>query len=103
MKFNDVISGICKTLDLKRIASAHVVDYQNLSDDELRRALLKVKPQYLHNETISNALDKAFFFEALFVIEIDPLDDPVVGYLDLYILVPQYSGAGGRLELQPRI
>ena len=63
MKFNDVVSGICKKTDLRRIASAHVVDYQNLSEDELRKALLKVKPQYLHNETLMNALDKAFYLE----------------------------------------
>ena len=63
MKFNDVVSGICKKTDLRRIASAHVVDYQNLSEDELRKALLKVKPQYLHNETIRNTLDTSFYLE----------------------------------------
>ena len=59
MKFDDVVSGIATVFDLKRIASAHVVDYRNLSDKELREALIKVKPQYLDQNEISTALDKA--------------------------------------------
>jgi len=48
MKFEDVSARIGTLTDLRRIAGAHVVDHGQLSEDELQEALLKVKPQYLH-------------------------------------------------------
>ena len=61
MKFNDAVRAIGTILDLRRIASAHVVDYRNLDEAELRDALIKVKPQYLHFETINENLETAFY------------------------------------------
>ncbi|HHX94878.1 MAG TPA: SAP domain-containing protein, partial [Clostridia bacterium] len=61
MKFDDAVSLIGTVKELKRIASAHVVDYRNLNDEELREALIKVKPQYLHYETVKNNIHQIFF------------------------------------------
>lgn len=61
MKFNDAVKLIGTVPDLRRIASAHVVDYRNLEEIELRDALIKVKPQYLHLETVEGNIEKAFF------------------------------------------
>lgn len=64
MKFDDAVNSIGTVLDLRRIASAHVVDYRNLEEKELRKALLKVKPQYLHFETVGKSIEDAFFLNA---------------------------------------
>ena len=60
MKFNDVVAGIGTLNDLKRIASAHVVDHKNLNEQELRNAIVKVRPQYTDLDTVRNSLDIAF-------------------------------------------
>ncbi len=63
MKFDDAVATITRTQDLRRIASAHVIDHRQLSNEDLREALIKVKPQYTHEETIQVNLEKAFFKE----------------------------------------
>ena len=61
MQFEEAV-GLARTLtDLRRIAGAHVVDHRQLTDDELRSAMLKVKPQYLHHDTIQSELDEVLF------------------------------------------
>ena len=60
MKFNEVVAGIGTVNDLKRIASAHVVDYRNLNEEELRDALVKVRPQYVDLDTVRESLEMAF-------------------------------------------
>jgi len=61
VKFDEAVSLIGTVTELKRIASAHVVDYRNLTEEELRGALIKVKPQYLHFETVKNSIHQVFF------------------------------------------
>lgn len=63
MKFDDAVDSIAKHWELHRIAGAHVVDHRRLDPDELRAALHKVKPQYLHAETIRSNLGFALFRE----------------------------------------
>jgi len=63
MKFNDVVAGIGTITDLRRIAGAHVVDHRQLCDDELRVAIIKVKPQYLHRESVQANLDRILYQE----------------------------------------
>ena len=58
MKFDDVVEGIGTLTDLRRIAGAHVVDHNQLADDQLRSAILKVKPQYLHRDTVKANLEQ---------------------------------------------
>jgi len=61
MKFDDAVMNIGTVPDLRRVASAHVVDHRNLKEKELRNALIKVKPQYLHFDTVKNNLENSFF------------------------------------------
>jgi len=56
MDFEKVVSLIGTVTDLRRIASAHVIDHNQLKDDELRSALVKSKPQYTAAETVRKAL-----------------------------------------------
>ena len=61
MKFDDAVMAVGTITDLRRVASAHVVDYRNLGEKELRAAIKKVKPQYLHLDTVKNNIEYAFF------------------------------------------
>ena len=61
MKFDDAVRETRTFTDLRRIAGAHVVDHRQLADEELRDAVIKVKPQYLHEETVRINLDRALF------------------------------------------
>jgi len=61
MKFDDAVMAIGTVPDLKRVASAHVVDHRNLNEEELRNAIKKVKPQYLDFGTVNNNLENAFY------------------------------------------
>ena len=63
MKFDDVVAGISTTTDLRRIAGAHVVDHKQLCDEDLRSAIIKVKPQYLHKETVKETLETVLYRE----------------------------------------
>ncbi len=60
MDFEKVVSLVGTVTDLRRIASAHVIDHNQLKDDELRSALVKTKPQYTATETVRKALGDAF-------------------------------------------
>jgi hypothetical protein len=57
MDFEKAVSLVGTVTDLRRIASAHVIDHNQLKDDELRSALIKSKPQYTAPETVERALD----------------------------------------------
>lgn len=61
MKFDDVVANIYTITDLRRIAGAHVIDHKQLRDEELRAAIIKVKPQYLHGESVENNLNQVFY------------------------------------------
>ena len=63
MKFFDAVGAISRFHELRRIAGAHVVDHRRLDADQLREALIKVKPQYLHQETVLSNLEQALFKE----------------------------------------
>ncbi|MCD6326738.1 hypothetical protein J7M28_04185 [bacterium] len=59
MKYDDVVEAIGTITDLRRIASAHVVDYRNLEENEIRAALVKVRGQYLDADNIERAANEA--------------------------------------------
>ena len=61
MKFDETIDAIGTQKDLRRVASAYVVDYRNLNETETKEALRKVKPQYLHYDNIATNLYNAFY------------------------------------------
>lgn len=56
MKFKEAVQNISTVLDLKRIASAYVIDYTRLGTDEIKAALVKTAPQYSHLENIKEAI-----------------------------------------------
>lgn len=60
MKFDKVVENIGTVLELKRISSAYVIDYRNLTDDEIREALKKTAPQYYYEENLRKTLDECF-------------------------------------------
>ena len=60
MKFNKVVEFIGTIPELRRVASANVVDHRNLSEEEMREAIIKVKPQYVHFDTVHNNIETAF-------------------------------------------
>ena len=45
MKLGQIVENISTITELRRIASAYVIDYRNLSDEELKGALIKTGPQ----------------------------------------------------------
>ena len=61
MKFDETVKSIRTAIDLRRIAGAHVVDHRQLSDEELRAAIIKVRDQYLLEKTVRAELDKAMY------------------------------------------
>ena len=63
MKFDEAVDNVSNITDLRRFASAHVVDYRNLKEKELKNAIKKVKPQYLHPEIVSNSIEQSFYGE----------------------------------------
>ena len=61
MRFEDAVTGIGTLTDLRRVASAHVVDHNQLADDQIRAAVIAAKPQYSDIGVVSARLDKALF------------------------------------------
>jgi hypothetical protein len=57
MKIEKVIENIGTVLELKRLASAYVIDYRNLTEDEIREAFKKTAPQYYYVENIRKVLN----------------------------------------------
>jgi len=63
MNFNSVIKNISTSNELKRVASAYVIDFKNLSKDELETALIKTAPQYYHTPNVTSTLSDFLFHE----------------------------------------
>ena len=59
MKFANVVESISTVYALKRIASAHVVDYGRLGEEDLRANILRTMNQYTHPQEVESALDQA--------------------------------------------
>ncbi|MEM0966940.1 MAG: SAP domain-containing protein [Verrucomicrobiota bacterium] len=57
MKFSKCVTNISTITELKRIASAYVIDYRALSEEEIKEALVKTAPQYYFEENVRNALN----------------------------------------------
>jgi hypothetical protein len=53
MDFEKAVSLAGTVTDLRRIASAHVIDHNQLKDDRLRSSLVKSKPPYAPIETVA--------------------------------------------------
>lgn len=73
MNFKKVVKAIGTTLDLKRFASAYVIDHRQLSEQEIRAALEKTAPQYFHRENVFTALDEIVYHADREVRTIGPI------------------------------
>lgn len=60
MNLEKAIENVATVLELKRIASAYVIDYKNLSEDEIKAAMVKTAPQYYFEENVKKALNSLF-------------------------------------------
>jgi len=60
MKLSKAVQNIGTITEVKRIASAYVIDYRGLSDEEIRAAIIKTAPQYHFEDNISAALNELF-------------------------------------------
>ena len=61
MNIEKTVENIGTTLELKRIAKAYVIDYKNLSDEEIREAMKKTAPQYYFKDNVIKSLKRIFF------------------------------------------
>lgn len=57
MKIKNALQNVGTLLDLKRIASAYVIDYRNLSEEEIRAAIIKTAPQYYFEDNVRKTVD----------------------------------------------
>ncbi|MBI1176908.1 hypothetical protein GC207_05660 [bacterium] len=60
MKIAKTVENISTITELKRVASAYVIDYRNLCDEEIKAALIKTAPQYYHQANVENSLRDAY-------------------------------------------
>ncbi len=56
MKFKEVVESVGTFIELKRLAKAYVIDYKNLTHEELQTALIKTGPQYYHKDNVIKTL-----------------------------------------------
>lgn len=63
MNFEVVIQNLSTLNDIKRVASAYVVDYRSLNREELIGSLIKAKKQYFDLDNIRNAYDQMIFHD----------------------------------------
>lgn len=60
MRLSEVVENIGTITELKRIASAYVIDYRNLSDDEIKSAIIRTAPQYYYSANLQKTTDELF-------------------------------------------
>lgn len=63
MLFEKVVTNVSTLLDLKRVASAYVIDYRALSESEIKEALVKTAPQYYYIENLKKTIKTVFSSE----------------------------------------
>ncbi len=56
MKLSKAVDNAGTATELKRTASAYVIDYRGLSDDEIKAAFKKTAPQYYFEDNVRTAL-----------------------------------------------
>jgi hypothetical protein len=60
MKLEKAVQNVSTVTELKRVASAYVIDYRNLTDDEIKEALIKTAPQYYYQKNLEKSLSVLF-------------------------------------------
>ncbi len=64
MNFRQVVDSLSTVTDLKRVASAYVIDYRNLSNEEVVEALMKTAPQYYYKDNLASSVDALMLSES---------------------------------------
>lgn len=57
MNFSQCIDNISTFVDLKRVATEYVIDFRQLTFDELKAAIKKTAPQYYNKENVKSTID----------------------------------------------
>lgn len=57
MILSECIKNVSTFLDLKRFANEYVIDYKQLSFDDLKSATMKTAPQYFNRENVEKAVE----------------------------------------------
>jgi len=97
MTFEQAVASICTKHALKRVASAHVVDYSHLGEQELRANILRTKNQYTHPDSVKAALETALYLDS-------DLDHRLVSELVLVeVLVNEYGHLLPMAELEEKV
>ena len=60
MNLQKAVESVGTFTELKRTASAYVIDYKNLSEDEVRAAIIKTAPQYSNPGNLQSTLEDLF-------------------------------------------
>jgi hypothetical protein len=60
MELARVIERVGTVLELRRIARAYVIDDRNLTDEEIKAAIVKTAPQYYHLENVQTAVQEFY-------------------------------------------
>ncbi len=63
MDLSKAVENVATAVDLKRIASAYVIDYRNLSNEDIKSGLIKTAPQYYFKDNVERSVNEIFLNE----------------------------------------
>lgn len=61
MKIDKCVQNISTFTELKRVASAYVIDYRGLTEEEIKAALIKTAPQYYFENNVRESINSFLF------------------------------------------
>lgn len=61
MNISKAVDNISTITELKRVASAYVIDYRRLNDEEIKQALIKTAPQYYYPKNIETTVQDLLY------------------------------------------
>lgn len=102
MEFSKCIDNIATFVDLKRVATEYVIDYRQLSFDELKKAVIKTAPQYYNKENVEKTIDSLVLhvdrnvrvlYESIIVEILLNADDYTLSFHDTEDCVLEYEQA----------
>lgn len=102
MDFSKCIENIATFVDLKRVATEYVIDYRQLSFEELKKAVIKTAPQYYNRENVEKAIESLVLntdrnvrvlYESIIVEILLNADDYTLSFHDMEDAVLEYEQA----------
>lgn len=100
MDFIKCIENISTFVDLKRCATEYVIDYRQLSFDELKKAVIKTAPQYYNKDNLEKAIESMVLnpdrnvrvlYESIIIETLLNADDFTMSFHDLEDAVLEYE------------